>query len=94
VGIKRWEMRSVVKKDGKKRTLENMWVIGLVTLMLKSPAMQSKNPKNPVIKEPQQKIVPSHVPPRIIPFSRSISPRRITAGRRKTAEPTFVHHAS
>jgi hypothetical protein len=69
-------------------------VIGLVTLMLKSPAMQSKKPKNPVIKDPQKKTVPSQVPLLIMSLSRTVSPWKITAGRRKTAEPTFVHHAS
>jgi hypothetical protein len=56
--------------------------------------MQSKKPKHPVINDPQQKTVASQVPLCIMLFSRKGSPLRITAGRRKTAEPMFVHHAN
>lgn len=42
-----------------KLTLENMWVIGLVTLMLNNPATQSKNPNMPVTRLPEKKTLQS-----------------------------------
>lgn len=44
-----------------KLTLENMWVIGLVTLMLNNPATQSKNPNMPVTRLPEKKTLQSPV---------------------------------
>jgi len=71
-----------------------MWVIGLVTLMLKSPATQSKKPKMPVIRLPQRKTVPSHCGSESLLAINGISPCKRTAGSRKIAEPRFVHQAS
>lgn len=69
-------------------------MIGLVTLMLSKPAMQSKKPKKPVIRLPQKKTVPSQVPLLIMLLISVGSPWMTTAGKRKIAEPAFVHHAS
>ena len=45
-------------RQNKTLTLENIWVMGLVTLMLNNPATQSKKPKTPVTKLPHANTVP------------------------------------
>ena len=50
-----WEQLSNHKhkhKVGRAR----LWVMGLVTLILNKPAMQSKNPKQPVTSDPHRKM--------------------------------------
>lgn len=75
-------------------TPENICVIGLVILMLSSPATQSKNPKVPVTIVPQKNVLRSQFS--LCDRAKRIwgSPPRITNGRIKMADPTFVHHAS
>ena len=71
-----------------------MCVIGLVTLILSSPATQSKKPKIPVTREPHAKTVPFQSWACDITQRVEISPRMRTKGRIIMAEPKFVHHAS
>ena len=75
-------------------TLENMWVIGLVTLILSNPAMQSKNPNMPVTRLPEKKTPQSQVLVWANWNSFDGSWKRRTKGRIKIADPTFVHQAN
>ena len=77
-----------------RRTLENMCVIGLVTLMLRRPAMQSKKPNKPVTKHPQMNTIPFHSTSLILVKSRGSSLCSTTNGNRNIAEPALVHHAN
>jgi len=79
------------------RTLENMWVMGLVTLILNKPAMQSRNPKLPVTSDPHRKMraeESSWVLLEIFFQISNSSPSKTTKGKSMTAEPAFVHQAS
>ena len=77
-----------------KLTLENMWVIGLVTLMLNNPATQSKNPNMPVTRLPEKKTLQSPVLLWANSYNFEGSWRRRTKGRINIADPTFVHQAN
>jgi len=74
--------------------LENMCVIGDVTRMLSNPAMHNRNPKNPVTRVPHKNTVASQCGSDIMVRKVKGSPHKMTNGRRITAEPKFVHHAS
>jgi hypothetical protein len=71
-------------------TLENMCVIGEVTLILKRPETQSRNPKKPVIKEPHKNRLPFQLAVERRSLNLKSSPPSRTKGRRKMAEPRFV----
>lgn len=72
-----------------------MCVIGLVTLMLRSPATHNKKPKTPVTRVPHRKTEKSQVAS-LLNLSQTLrsSPSNTTNGRSRMAEPTFVHHAN
>lgn len=78
----------------KGHTLENMWVTGLVTLMLSKPAMQSKKPKRPVTRLPQTKTLIFDSALALNSKTLAGSPRSKTNGAMRRADPAFVQYAS
>ena len=75
-------------------TLENMCVIGLVTLMLSKPAIQSKKPKKPVTMVPHKNTFPFQSAVAVSDWKIAGSPRNSTNGRIMIAEPRLVQYAS
>ena len=91
----RHDQYTVVDKEvAMPRTLENMCVIGLVTLMLSKPATQRRNPKTPVTRLPQMKVRMFHSGLAMSAKSVPTSPSRSAKGARKAADPRLVHQAS
>lgn len=80
--------------SGKTLTLENMCVMGLVTLMLNNPATQSRKPNTPVMILPQMNTEPFQS--RLLMSSNSVpySPWMRMNGAKNNAEPRFCQYAS
>jgi hypothetical protein len=83
--------------NGRKKllTLENICVMGLVTLMLSKPATHRRNPKNPVTIVPHTNTFAFQFPLGSVHSSKTLknSPWRRTKGATKAAEPRLVQYA-
>lgn len=69
-------------------------MIGLVILILKSPAMQRRNPKTPVIKLPQKKTDAFEPWVIINCWNTAGSPLRMMSGMSKMAAPALLQYAN